>query len=154
MRYGTEGAVNDRRAVVSSEYAVKGQQSETTLSKAFFSAANVRLIQNELRYRVHELTGRVIARQSEIDLFVVMRSMYLLFGVFRDDMIAAQIRDLDDRVLEKVVPLVVSEMKMRTYYINDISTAPGTGLTQPVSTSTVGERNDARKVSLTLDRRM
>lgn len=154
-RYGTtDPFAKDRRAVVSSEYAVKGQQSETPLSKAYFSAANARLIQNELRYRVHQLTGRVIGRQSEIDLFAVMKSMYLLFGVFRDDMIAAQIRDLDDRVLAEVVPLVVSEMKMRAHYIKDISTPPGAGLTQPESTSRVGSRNDARNVPLTLDRRM
>ena len=108
------------------QQALRGVHVDTPLNQAFFSQANLGTIQNALRRRVYEKSGgqHVISAQDETQLQIVMRSIFLQYALHRDDDIAGQIRDLNERVLEYCVPIVYSNLLQYIGYKKDISRIP------------------------------
>lgn len=95
------------------------------LSRTFYSAANVDALQDAIRYRVYQATdGLVIGRQSEQELYIVMRSIYLQYGQNQPTDILGQVRDLNQKVLDYAVPEVLSNVRQFQKYKTDISTLP------------------------------
>ena len=93
----------------------------------FMSKKNVDALQDAIRYRVWVETGgqQVIGRQSDAELAIVMRSTVLQYG--RNDGRSnpiEQVRDLNARVLDWVVPRIVSEVGQYMRYRQDVSTLP------------------------------
>ena len=64
------------------EEALRGIQTESTLSQVFFSKQNIDLIQNQIRYNVWIKSNKmhIIGRQSDTELEIVMRSIYLQYS--------------------------------------------------------------------------
>ena len=62
--------------------AVKGNWYRTVLSDAFFSPQNVQILQNGIRAGVYKMSqGQyVIGQQSEDELRIVMRSIFLQYS--------------------------------------------------------------------------
>jgi len=59
--------------------ALYGIQETSVLNQLFFSKKNIEIIQNMIRYNVYEKSEKkyVIDKQSDIELEIVMRSIYL-----------------------------------------------------------------------------
>lgn len=74
--------------------------------------------------RVQATTGRLISPQSEDQLFVVMRSTYLQYSNNNPAAYVEEVRWLNEKVLEYVVPNIITNMQHHIGYLNDISKLP------------------------------
>ena len=104
--------------------AVKTIQQSTTLSEVFFSKENIDYIQNKIQSSViNETNGRHrIGRQSDTELSIIMRSVFLQFARNSDIDIRGQITELDNKVVEECVPTILSGIEQYLKYKNDVST--------------------------------
>lgn len=108
------------------EEAIKGIHSNNMLSQIFFSQINIDGLQEAIRYQVYVKSCKqhVIARQSETELKIIMRAMYLENARHRQNDILPEIRRLNALVLDFCVPRILQEIKMYISYRNDINKLP------------------------------
>ena len=106
--------------------ASKGQLTTNAVSELYFSATNIEALQQGIRYRVYvETNGKyTIGRQSDQDLKIVMRSIYFQNSRNTNGDCVAQVRVLNAKVLEWVVPEVLSNLLQYSTYRRDASTLP------------------------------
>lgn len=112
--------------------AIKGIHSDTEISMAYFSQKNIDELQNMLRYNIWIISEKqyVIGRQSDADLRLVMRSMYLQYCQHQKNNIQAQVNYLNKLVLDYCLPKILSEVKQYMKYRQDAS-----GLYKPIDRS-------------------
>lgn len=105
--------------------AVSGLRTNA-VSELFFSETNIDALQQGIRYRVYvETNGKfVIGRQSDQELKIVMRSIYLQHVKNSSEDCVEQVRKLNVKVLEWAVPEVLSNVKQFDVYRTDASTMP------------------------------
>jgi len=98
----------------------------TDLSAIFLSDENVNLLQIGIRNKILNLSnGKYnIGKQSDIDLKIIMRSIYFQYGKNTSNNVRAQVLDLNTRVIDWCVPEILSNIKQSDKYIMDISTLP------------------------------
>lgn len=104
--------------------ALYGDFECTPLSEAFFSAANVQIVQNGLRAGVYTMSGdkqMVVAPQNTDVLKTIMRHMFIQYSNFEPTNIAGQIKRLNQTVLDYAVPNVYSEAMGYLKYLQDQS---------------------------------
>lgn len=102
-------------------------QPLSPLMAAFFSIANVDVIQNMLKAEIIQRTRYAIDRQSDTDLQVIMRKVYAEHASnsgATEDAIRAEVRRLNRIVLGVVVPMVASGVAGYLNYLRDASRVP------------------------------
>jgi hypothetical protein len=106
--------------------ALKGTISKNPLSELFFSAQNIEAVQQGIRYLVYTQSCNkyVIDRQSEENLRIVMRSIYLQNAKHQSVNVVEQVRELNAIVLRWCVPKIVNEIDSYLQYRNEISKNP------------------------------
>lgn len=106
--------------------ATLGQLQRNPLSDLFFCEDNINVLQDAIRYRVWVETDKkyVIGRQSDTELKVVMRSIYYQNAMHQKEDLVGQVRALNAKVLEWVIPEVLSNLKQYEVYRKDASTLP------------------------------
>lgn len=104
--------------------AMTGNWNNTMLSNLFFSAANIRIIQNALKYGVYKLSNKqyIIGDQSFDELKIIMRSIYLQNSKNQALHLTQQIEALNKLVLEYSIPQVYGEAQGYMKYCHDVST--------------------------------
>ena len=114
---------NNSRAA---QEAVSGQITVNGISELFFSPKNIDALQHGIRYRVYvETNGQyTIGRQSDTELKIVMRSVYFQHGRNTAGECVGQVRELNAKVLDWVVPEVLSNVLQYSTYRVDASTLP------------------------------
>ena len=115
------------------ETSIKGLLEKNSINDIFFSDMNVKVLQDTIRYGVHQETKQVISGQSDNELYVVMRSVMLQFANFRADIddIANEIKRLNQKVLIYCIENISSNVKQHMGYIKDLSKLP-TPMDSPV----------------------
>ena len=105
-----------------SEQSLNGIRKEPLLSKVFFSQQNINLLQKRIITEVLKTTngGYLIEKQNENDLLIVMQLIYSEHAKHLHNHIRKQISDLNDLVLDEIVPSIVSELKAYFGYLNDV----------------------------------
>jgi len=113
--------------------SIKGILEQNSINDIFFSEMNTKVVQDTIRYKVHQNTQQVISEQSTNDLFIIMRSIMLQYANFRTgvDNIADEIKRLNEKVVEYSVTNISSNVKQHMGYINDLSKLP-TPMDMPV----------------------
>jgi hypothetical protein len=112
----------------SSDYgsALSGNDWENNiLAKTFFSAANIQILQNGLRAGVYHMSGdkQIVVPPQNLDhLKIIMRSTYLQHARHLPDNVRGQIEQLNQYVLEYVIPTVYNEAVGYLKYLEDKST--------------------------------
>lgn len=103
--------------------ALAGTWEDSILSRAFFSAENVQILQNGLRAGVYEMSKNqyVIAPQNVDTLKVIMRSIFLQYAEHIPTQITEQIERLNQLVLNYAVPTVYKEAVGYVKYCEDQS---------------------------------
>jgi hypothetical protein len=98
----------------------------TDVSSIFFSNSNVDLLQLGIRNKILNMTNGkyYIGKQSDIDLKIIMRSIYFQYGKNANNNINKQVLDLNTRVIDWCVPEILSNIKQSEQYKIDISTLP------------------------------
>ena len=104
--------------------AVKTVQQPTIISEVFFSKDNIDYIQNKIQTLVfNETNGKHrIGRQSDTELSIIMRSIYLQFSRNSDINIREQITELDNKVIDECIPTILSGIEQYLKYKMDVST--------------------------------
>ena len=114
-----------QRAVFDDE-ATKGIRGSSELSQLFFSKLNIDALQDGIRYSVYQKTCQkhIIGRQSEDELKVIMRSIFLQYAQNLPYNVVEQVRELNSRVLEYAVNTIVHELDMYSGYRKDLASLP------------------------------
>lgn len=106
----------------SNQNTIKHTITETTLSKSFFSKQNIDKIQNEIIRTVYQKSeGQYkIGRQSDHQLLIIMRSIYLQNSKNLECNIQNQIDVLNYKVLDYCVNNIKTEILQYLGYLKDI----------------------------------
>lgn len=133
----------------------KNLYGETLLTFLFFSSKNVDNIQKLIRMTVHKHTKQVIDNQSNTELLVIMRSIFLAYSKhpkLLDESMSDQERKalltlytdevdrLNQLVIDACVPNIVSQLQQYFVYLDDAS-SPLRIMDKPLSTSVKGTKN-------------
>ena len=104
--------------------AMTGNWNNTALSDAFFSAKNIKMIQNGIRAGVYKKSNGnyIIGEQSYDELKIVMRSIFLQNSKNLAINIPQQIEDLNTIVLKYTIHQVYGEADGYMKYKIDAST--------------------------------
>jgi hypothetical protein len=122
---------------------LRGNWEQTPLSSAFFSPANVAIIQRAIKQGIYKRSG---ARRWEIDdqsvdeLQIIMRAMYLQYGRNLPTDIQGQVTELNNIVIGFAVPKIFSEIEQHFFYLRDISQMPQQ-MQHPVNVSSAGTKS-------------
>jgi hypothetical protein len=122
--------------------AIRGNMVATPLNQAFFSPANVQIVQNKIRREVYDRSGGefLIDPQSVDELMIVMRAMYLQYGKNMPTQVPEQITELNQIVADWCVPKILSECSMHRHYLRDIQNLP-VPLAHPVMMDMTGTKS-------------
>lgn len=106
--------------------ATSHYHEETKLSYYYFSEDNINLIQDMIRYAVYSQSSNqyVIGRQSDTELKIIMRSVYLQYGRNDPNNIKEQIAYLNAIVVDEAVKIILPEIEQYNGYIKKITTLP------------------------------
>ena len=108
------------------ENSIKGIHESSGVSEAYFSRENIATIQGTIRFEVHKRTNKVIDKQSEQELNIVMRSIYLQHGnpVVSSNNIVSEIQKLNEMVVDFCVDQITVQVKQYEGYIKKLSNLP------------------------------
>jgi hypothetical protein len=133
----------------------KNLYGETLLTFLFFSQKNVDNIQKLIRMLVYKHTKEVIDDQSNTELLVVMRSIFLAYSKhpkLLDESMSEQERKklllqytdevdrLNQLVIDSTVPVIVSQLQQYLVYLSDAS-SPLRVMEKPLSTTVKGTKS-------------
>lgn len=125
------------------QIATQGIIQPTALTQLFFSKVNMDRIQNQIRYKVYIVSNGeyVIDRQSDTELEIVMRSVYLQYSQNLNCRLAEQVDNLNKLVVDWAVPRIMSELQEYQRYLKDINQLP-VPIELPTNVSQNGTRNN------------
>jgi hypothetical protein len=108
------------------EEMLYGIQETSQLNQLFFSRKNLDLIQDMMRYRVYMKSNKkyIIGKQSNTEIQIVMRSIYLQQSTNLPTNIKEQIIYLNNLVVDWCVEKIIPEVEQHIGYIRDISYYP------------------------------
>lgn len=100
------------------------RQDANPLNTAFFSQGNLNYLQRRIQEIIKEKTDMEIARQSDDQLLIVMRNIYMQKGALQVQDVKAEVARLNGRVLKAVIPIVGSGLAGYLVYLRDASQMP------------------------------
>lgn len=111
------------------------------VSLTFFNKNNIDKIQKMIIQKVYEESeGQyVVGRQSDLQLQIIMRSVYLTYSINSPDDIEGQVLHLNKITLNECMTSIMPNIKQYLNYRKDIST-PRHILSHPVNPSSKGEK--------------
>ena len=129
-------------AASEAEDAIRGNMMATPLNTAYFSPANVTIVQNKIRREVYDRSsGEILVdNQSADELMIVMRAMYLQYGKNLPDHIPEQIAELNQIVADWCVPKILADASMHRTYLRDIQHLP-VPMAHPVLLTKAGSKS-------------
>ena len=121
--------------------ALNGVQEKSKLSLQFFSNENFTNLQNLLRYNVYIKSNNKykIGYQSDLDLKVIMRSIYLQHSPNLKMYIDKQVHYLNTMVVDWASPKIINEIDQYIGYIQSINKLP-VPLHHPQNLSSAGTK--------------
>lgn len=119
--------------------ALEGQWDNSLLSNAYFSAQNIRYIQDKIREGVYvkSNTQYKVGEQDCDTLKIIMRSIFLQYSANKSTDIPQQVDALNTMVLNYCIPQVYSEAKAYLKYLSDASS-----MYVPMSHPILAKEND------------
>ena len=122
--------------------ALYGIQETSKLNQLFFSRKNMDNIQDLIRYTVYTKSDKKykIGKQSEVELEVIMRSIYLQHSPNLPNKIKEQISYLNKLVSDWCVEQIIPEVQQYIGYIKEIEYMP-MPIDLPLNLSSKGSRS-------------
>ena len=103
---------------------IGGLIEKTKLSTMFFSESNINLLQKLIKYNVKKETNKIISEQSNEELFIIMKSIFLNkanLGVKTDACIKKELRKLDLLVANECTKKIITQIKQHIIYLDNIN---------------------------------
>jgi len=121
--------------------ALYGIQETSKLNQLFFSKQNMENIQNMIRYNVYLKSDKkfLIDKQSDIELEIIMRSIYLQHSPNLPDKTKEQLEYLNKLVSDWCVEQIIPEINQYIGYIKEIEYMP-LPIDLPLNLSSKGSR--------------
>jgi len=113
----------------------------TPLNTVYFSTDNIDSLQQKIQDQVYAMSGNKhrIDRQNDDDVKLIMRSYYMTYGRNNPATVAADLADLNARVVGYASAKIFSELDFYMFYRKDIeSFAPP--IANPTNTHVFGTR--------------
>ena len=104
----------------------------------FFSKSNVKRLQKRIKKEVFRLSkGKIVldAEQDESDLLIAMRAVYLEEGKNLPTKVVRQVKLLNNRVMDYIMPDLMSNIKLEYGYLRDIN-EPLKPINRPIQVNT------------------
>lgn len=108
----------------------------------FFSSDNVKRIQKMIKRDIYNRTKgvfRLDTNQDESDLLVAMRAVYYEHAKFIPFSIIRQVKELNRKLLEYIMPDIITQIKQSYSYIQEIN-QPLKPLTRPINVNNAGRK--------------
>lgn len=120
---------------------LSGNMEASPVSQLFFSKQNLQALQDGIRYSVFNLSeGRHnIGEQSNEELIIIMKTMFLTYGKNLVYNVVEQVRELNKLVLDYAIPEIIEQIEMYEKYRQDKAYLP-TPLDRFASTTIKGEK--------------
>jgi hypothetical protein len=119
---------------------LKSVYTPTPLGEVFFSPDNIKRIQNKIKKSIFiESKGKYKLQvdQNESDLLVVMRAVYIQDSYNAPYRIIHQVKELNEKVINRILPDMISNIKQNEEYLNIID-KPIDPIPLPVNVSRAG----------------
>lgn len=120
--------------------SLKGIQDCNILSGAFFSKRNIDNIHKLMQKEVLKRTNNLIGRQSDLQLQIIMRSIYLQYSKNLNCNYKEQIRELNKKVVDYSVDRIIVEIYQFLEYRKEVSKLPNP-LSHPKNNSSAGNKS-------------
>ncbi len=130
--WATEGSIQ--------KSMVKSVFTPTPLGEIFFAPQNIHRIQQMIKYEVFVRTNgkyKLEVDQNESDLLVVMRDVYITDSMNQPYKLIHQVKILNHRVIEKIVPDMISMIRQDDEYVKQLD-RPIDPIPLPVNVSKAG----------------
>lgn len=99
-------------------------QSPDDINTRFFSKANMDALQSDMFQIIKSQTKHQIDRQDDNALLIIMIRIYADHASSDHGKPDAQVKFLNDKVLQACIPQITNGIKMRLTYLKDISKLP------------------------------
>lgn len=112
------------------------------VGKLFFSSKNVVRLQKQIKDSIYEKTNhqyKLEEDQSSSDLLVAMRGVYMEQGEYKPTNIVHQVKVLNKKLVDYVVPDMISGIKQHYAYQKDIN-EPLKPIDRPMNVCNAGRR--------------
>lgn len=120
-------------------YVLKDYDIEET-GLIFFSVENVNMIQNKIKQIIYKLSNVILTEDQDINsLLIVMRDVYLREGRFLRYKINQQVEDLNIKLLNRLIPDILSGVKQQLGYLKYIN-YPIEPMDRPINDSIKGSK--------------
>lgn len=119
---------------------LKGVYQPTPLGEVFFTQENINRIQKMIKYEVFVRSNgkyKLEVEQNESDLLVVMRDIYITCGKNMPYQLVRQVKELNHRTVEKIIPDMISMIKQDDEYVKQLD-KPINPIPLPVCVSSKG----------------
>ena len=122
--------------------AMKTILSTSKLQDIFFSKYNIDNLQKILKHQVWLQSNKkhVIGRQSDQQLKIIMRSVYLQYGKNRSQDSIGQVKELNQIVVNYAVPNILSNLELYLGFKRDVSNI-SEPIPLPKNMSSKGQKN-------------
>jgi hypothetical protein len=118
---------------------LKSVYTPTPLGEVFFSPDNINRLQNKIKKSVFiETKGKYKLQidQNESDLLIVMRAVYIQDSYNAPYRIIHQVKELNEKVINRILPDMISNIKQNEEYLNVID-KPMDPIPLPVNVNTL-----------------
>jgi hypothetical protein len=124
--------------------SIKGIIAPTILSGVFFSRKNIDNIQTKIKIGIKKIMNYDIDNQSEEEIRIIMRSIYLQYSKNTDCDIQKQITSLNKEVLNYSISNIYTNIKQYLGYIKNITEVSRTSIPAPEETNIAGNKKGYR----------
>lgn len=120
---------SNQEIIINKDYqdtSIKGMLEKNAVNDIFFSEMNMKAVNDSIRYGVHQKTSETISKQSQNELYGVMRSILLQYANFQTSAnnIVEEIKRLNSKVILYCVENISSNVLQHVGYVNDLSRLP------------------------------
>ena len=116
--------------------------SSNDITKIFFSKENIKRLQKKIKVTIFDQSKgkfKLEVDQDESDLMIVMRAIYLAHCKNLPEHVIRQVKILNHKLIEHIIPDMMTNIKQYYGYINHIS-KPITTPLRPMATTSAGRR--------------
>jgi hypothetical protein len=120
--------------------ALKGLQTQSELSKLYFSDKNIKRLQQKIKNAVYEKSNgefKLEIDQDQKDLFIVMRAVYFEYARFLPNQIVRQVKRLNEKVITESIAGIMTNIRQYYGYQKEIN-KPLTPIARPLNVNNKG----------------
>jgi hypothetical protein len=120
----------------------KEEHDDEPVGKIFFSERNIKRLQRQIKDEIFERSKKryKLEEDQEIaDVLVAMRGIYQLHGKFLPNNLVHQVKDLNKKTVNFIVPDMLTQIKQYYGYLKDIN-EPLKPIDRPMNVSSAGRR--------------